>query len=243
MRFSGAGWVERKSKRELPLPTFPILSHSDTAAFVPAVGQFQRDHRGHLCTGKRQIAIAAGLLGGGQHSQPHLHGHRTGHPFRGVLRQRVRYLVTHYLRQFVVGRLELVDQAGVDRHLAAGHAPGIDGLGIVDHLDAPFPALCFRSIFDRLSDQPSGDCPHPRGYRRVAVDLAFLLQRLQHRHVGLLRFRDGLVLGDQHQLLATGDRIGLAGAQREHCERQSEQCLIHGMRSSACIQGAVYCPS
>jgi len=35
--------------------------------------------------------------------------------------------------------IELVDQAGVDCHLAAGHAPGIDHLGVIDDHHLPFP--------------------------------------------------------------------------------------------------------
>jgi hypothetical protein len=122
-------------------------------------------------------------------------------------------LMAHHLGDFVVAGIQLLDQAGVDRHASAGHAPGVDRLRIVDDMHAPLPLLGFRPVLDRLRHQLLGDADHACARRRIVVELALFVDRLEHRDIGFLRSGDRGVFRHQHQLGTTADRVGLAAAE------------------------------
>jgi hypothetical protein len=62
-----------------------------------------------------------------------------GHALARMLAQGVGHFVAHDHGDFVVGELELVQDAGVEGDLAAGHAKGVDLLA-ADQVDLPLPA-------------------------------------------------------------------------------------------------------
>jgi hypothetical protein len=78
--------------------------------------------------------------------QPSAGGLRLGDALAGVLAQRVGHLVAHDHGGFVVGELELVQDAGVERDLAAGHAKGVDLLA-ANQVDLPASTGRGRSIW------------------------------------------------------------------------------------------------
>ena len=104
---------------------------------LAAIRQPDRDHRGVLHELATEVAHAGG---GGQDLHADVGGARDRHALARVIEERVADLVAHHLRELVVRGLQLLPHAGVDRHLAAGHAERVDGLRIVDHAHFPAPA-------------------------------------------------------------------------------------------------------
>jgi hypothetical protein len=131
-----------------------------------------------------------------------------------VISQRVGDFVAHDLGDLVVGGVQFFDQAGINRHFPARHAPGIDRLRFIDHLDTPFPAGRLRAHSHRLADQPFGDRRNALFKYRVVVDLALLGQGFESLCIGRFRSADGLLFRDQHELSAPGGAGG-AGNQQE----------------------------
>ena len=61
--------------------------------------------------------------------------------------------MAHDLRELVIGRIDLLQQARVHGHAPTGHAPGVDRFGLVDDFDAPLPLRAVRTQHDGLRDQ------------------------------------------------------------------------------------------
>ena len=53
----------------------------------------------------------------------------------GVIGQGVGYFVAHDLGEFIVRQVQLLEQAGVHRHAATCHTPGVHRLGTIDRLE------------------------------------------------------------------------------------------------------------
>ena len=85
----------------------------------------------------------------------------------------MRDFVSHDGCEFVVGDLQLLDQAGIHGNLAARHAPGID-LVRAQHIHLPLPAHRVVAEHGCVRDQPLGNTPHAFGLRRIAIEGALL---------------------------------------------------------------------
>ncbi len=120
----------------------------------------------------RETAIIDAEHGFRRH-QTHGGDQRDGHAFGGVVGEGVRYLVTHDLGEFVVGQSESFEQTAVDRHPAPGHAPGIDGLGLVYEGDAPLPVGGVRVARHRLANDAAGDSLYAIREQRIVQQTVF----------------------------------------------------------------------
>ncbi len=139
------------------------------------------------------------------------------HALLRVVGERVADLVPHHLRDLVVAGFELLDQPGVHRHLAAGHAEGVHRLRIVDQLHFPVPLCRVGPEAHRLRDQAIGDLAQVLRARRAGLDLLLLGEPAHHAVVGRRRLADRHRLGHHHQLAAAGQGIGRAAG--EDCAR------------------------
>jgi len=106
-----------------------------------------------------------------------------------MLAQRVRDLVSHDRGELVVGDLDLLDDARIDRDLAPGHAPRVD-LGRGQHVHLPFPVERVLAKDRGLRDEPLGDGANALHLLRIFVDVALRVLLLEH---GLVLGRRGLI--------------------------------------------------
>ena len=143
--------------------------------------------------------------------------------------------MAHHSRDFGIGQLQLVDQAGVENDLAAGAAVGVE-LVALDHVDFPFPVRRIGAKLRRLGNQPIGDRLHALGggagpvqrvvagrfaqrlLIRLCIHLVDLIGRQHAEHVLLALDADGAATGGVHRL-ATGQQH--AGTQQADYERSA----------------------
>ena len=125
-----------------------------------------------------------------------------------MLRERMRDLVREYLREFRIRWFQFPYQAGVQRHFATGHSPGVHRFGIVDHHEIPVPVARFRTHHDRLGDDPIGNRADPFVQRGVGIQAVFRRERIEHFRVCLARCGDRALLGYDEELRATGGARG-----------------------------------
>ena len=76
-----------------------------------------------------------------EHARADVGGSTFANALARVLAQGVGDFVAHDHRNFVIGELELLQDAGVKSDLAAGHAESVDLVG-ADQVDLPLPAFC-----------------------------------------------------------------------------------------------------
>lgn len=93
---------------------------------------------------------------GREHRQADAGGLGLGQALARVFAQGVGHFVAHDGGDFVVAELKLVEDAGVEGDLAAGHAPGVDLLA-ADQVDLPAPALGARVPGRAVRDEAAGD--------------------------------------------------------------------------------------
>jgi hypothetical protein len=189
-----------------------------------AVRQLYRELRRRR-RGRHRLARVVGQHAGGE--DPRIARERHRHALGCVVRECVRDLVPHDLREFIVGRVDLLDQPGVDRHAAARHAPGVDGLRVVDDLHAPLPLGALGAHPDGLAHEPLGDHFDAVQQPRVGHQLAFLLVLAHFLRVRLARGADRLLLGHQHQLLAPGGARRTGGDDQRRCEGEQRLADVH----------------
>src|SRR5574337_1011116 len=124
-------------------------------------------------------------------------GHLLARLLARVFEQRVRDLVAHDLRDFVVVELELDQDAVEERDLAAGHAERVD-LVRPDQVDLPAPFARARVALPGERDDAVGDVAQPLDLRVLDRPERTLAARLLQQAVVLLRRRLLDLLG-RHQ--------------------------------------------
>ena len=139
-------------------------------------------------------------------------------------------LVAEQLRQLVVRGVELADEAAVERHLAAGHAPSVHRLRLVDERHAPVPIAGVREHRHRLADEPAGDPGHAVREQRIIEELVVRAQVPQGGGVGALRFDDGR-LGRHEQELGAPGWARRAGAEQGDGEKPRQRASHHAASS------------
>ena len=122
-------------------------------------------------------------------------------------------LVAHDLGELVIGKFQFQEQARVDRHAAARHAPGIDGFGAVYQCDAPGPVAGVGILLHRRGYHAAGNHLHPVCQHGIVQQLVLLVQLAHGAHVGLAGFDNGRLRRNQHQLAAAGGAGGTAADQ------------------------------
>ena len=128
-----------------------------------------------------------------------------------MLAQGVAHLVSNHGRKLVVAHLQLVDEAGVDGHLAARHAPGIH-LVRREHVGFPRPLRGVLAEGGGLRDQAVDDRLDARHLRRILVERALLLRVGHHLRVCLLRLGIDLLRRQRHALVSLdADGAGFRG--------------------------------
>ncbi len=121
-----------------------------------------------------------------------------GHRFTAMLAQGVGDFMTHDRGDFVIGQLQLLDQAAVENDLAARTAVGVELIAL-DQVDFPVPLRGIRAEDRGLGNQPIGDRLDAPGIGTGLV-----------QHVLAVRFAD---------LLLIGLRVGLVDLiARQHAE-------------------------
>src|SRR5688572_696738 len=155
------------------------------------VGHLPGDVLAHLSDAEQSADDADGRL----------RAHLARHALARVLAKRVRDLMPHDCGDLVVGRVQLLDQTGVDRHLPRRHAPGVhfvDG----NHVHFPGPLAGVVAESDRMRDEALGDLLYALHHGRVAVQYAFLLRLGHHLRVRLDRAGVDFLRRDHHALIA-----------------------------------------
>ena len=188
-----------------------------------AVGQLQGQLGGNCSTahgGGRTIGHGTH----GNHTQGG--GHGPGHTFSGVVCQSVGNLVAHDLGELGVGQLQLLEQAGVDGHAAARHAPGIHRVRVVDNRHTPLPVSRARIFLHGYGYQSAGNGGNAFGQRFVAGQLVLLVEVGNRAQVGGARLHDSRFRGNQHELGASRGAGG-TGAEQAGRGGQNEQSF-HG---------------
>ena len=112
--------------------------------------------------------------------------------------QRVRHLMPHHHGNFVVGQLELVQDAGVKRNLATGQAKRVDVFA-AQQIHLPLPAAGPGVPGRRVRDDFGGNGPQLDQARVVGRCQGFGLVGLAHHLRVLLRTRLLHLLG-RHQI-------------------------------------------
>ena len=139
----------------------------------------------------------------------------------------------------------LLDQPGVDRHAAAGHAPGVDGLRVVDDLHAPLPLRAVGPHLDGLRHEPLGDHFDAVQQPLVGDQLALLLVLAHLLRISLARGADRLLLGHEHQLRAARWGSSRSGGDQQRA-RQASSGLRKFMVLLACRRAKprmMHCPA
>ena len=156
----------------------------------------------------------------------------------------------HHGRDLVVGQLELLEDAGVERDLAAGHAPRVD-LRRSEDVHLPLPIRRVLPEHGGLRDDALRDRADALDLLRVAVDVALRALLLEHLLVGERRALVYLGRGDEEELAAFDADGALLRRRRArgqhhrgHCDRSDEaghpfhreplQCLAldHNLRGT-----------
>ena len=130
-----------------------------------------------------------------------------------MIGQRVGDFVAHDLGKLVVGEAQLFEQARVRRHAATGHAPGVDGVVLVDNGDTPLPGSGGGIQGHRFGNQAAGnggDAPRDKGIGRQFVGS---IQFPDGAEISLARLDDRRLGRNQHELTAPGRARG-TGAER-----------------------------
>src|SRR2546428_14044606 len=115
-------------------------------------------------------------------------------------------LVPHPGRDLVVGQLELLEDAGVERDLAAGHAPRVD-LRRGEDIPLPFPPRRVRPEHAGLRDDALGDPADPLDLLPIFIDVALRALLLEYLLIGDRRALVHLCRRDEEEL-ATFDADG-----------------------------------
>ena len=144
----------------------------------------------------------------------------------------MRDLVAHHCGQLVIRDIQALDQAGVDRDLAARHAPGVDVLGSND-IGLPLPARGIAAKRHRRWREARGNGTHPGQHRGIGVQGFLFLRLTQYLSIGFLRVLVDLLGGHQHGLLTLNTdhtRLcglhRLAGAQCQQHRRPDQQPVL-----------------
>ena len=155
-------------------------------------------------------------------------------PFPGMLAQRMGDLVPHDGRNLVIGQVELLDDAAVERDLATRHAPGIELVGL-DDVDLPLPLQRILPERPHLRDDAPRHRPHPGGHGRVGIEPTVRLRLLQHFGIGHLRTLIQLRLRDQrrHHLPPFQANGTFAGGMHGSTGRQQQAAAQCGQRKPA----------
>src|SRR5436309_7335982 len=141
-----------------------------------------------------------------------------------VLTQRMGDLVPHHGRDLVVCRLELLEDAGVKRDLAAGHAPRID-LRRGENVHLPFPTRRVLPEHTGLRDDAPGDGADALDLLRIAVDVAVRALLLEYLLVGERRALVHLRRRDEEELAALDPDGALFRRRRARDEQhQGHRC-------------------
>ena len=148
-----------------------------------------------------------------------------GHGFAAVFTQGVGDFMAHYGSQFVIGELEVVDQAAVHQDLAARPAVGVHLIAF-DQVHVPVPLGRIRAESRSLGDQALGNGLHALGVGAGLVQHPFAAGFTQ----GLL-IRLGIHLVDflarqhaEHVLLALYPNGAAAGGIDRLTTRQQHRC-------------------
>src|SRR3954451_11151261 len=146
-----------------------------------------------------------------------------------MLAQRVRDLVSHHDGDLAVGEVQLVDEAGVEGDLAAGHAERVE-LRTREHVDLPLPPRRVAAEDCRVRLDAARDRAHAFEHGGIAVERARFGGIGQQLRVGLRRHLVELAGGHEHQLRAVGaDGAGRGGglAPGQRQEREAEREGAH----------------
>ena len=141
-----------------------------------------------------------------------------GRALATVLAQRVRNFVSQHGGELVVRDLQLLDDAGVDRDLPAGHAPCVD-LGRGQDVHFPLPVQRVLAKDGGLRDESLGDGANALDLLWVFVDVA--LRRLLLDDILVLHRRGLIQLRRRHeQELAPLDPDGALLGGRRACGKR-----------------------
>jgi len=143
--------------------------------------------------------------------------------FATVLTQCVRDLVPQHRRELVVGGPQLLDQAGIHRDLAAGHAPGVEFLG-ADNVDLPPPGGRIAAKSGSYRNQPLDDGPHPLELLRITIEQIPALRSAHGLVVGLGRRAIDRGRRNQHGLLAIDADATATGSPGRRASRRENRC-------------------
>ena len=138
-------------------------------AFVSAV-ESGRNQGFVTCVGNPGTTLAKPEQGGTDADRG-ARRHCLRYLFAGMFAQGVRDFVAQYDCDLVIGQMQLIDQPGIDHHLAAGHAERVE-LVAGNQVDLPFPARCITAENLGLRLEPAGNCAHPRQHGLVLIERA-----------------------------------------------------------------------
>src|SRR2546422_974244 len=148
-----------------------------------------------------------------------------------VLTQRMGDLVPHHGCDLVVRRVELLEDAGVQRDLATGHAPRVD-LRRGEDIHLPFPTRCVLPEHTGLRDDAPGDRADALDLLRIPVDVALRALLLEYLLVGERRALVHLRRGDEEELAAL-DADGALFARRRAGTRRATTSATPARASTA----------